>query len=117
LPCINSFISLTTQRADFPSEAAKISFKLYTLNDISFKLKIEVVGKLNGKKLKMQKLFPTEDTGTFNQYTVNLDQLSKYQPGVVVNHISIFVIETKNSTKDWRYWIDDFKVEYPINKQ
>jgi len=99
-----------------PPPNGKISFYFYTLNDVQFKLKIEVFGKLNGKKVKMQKWLPAEETGNFNKYTVNFNQLSKYQPGVVVNNISIFVIETKNSTQDWRYWIDDFKVEYPVKK-
>ncbi|MCF6174526.1 MAG: DUF4091 domain-containing protein [Victivallaceae bacterium] len=97
-----------------PPADGRISFNFYTLNDIQFKLKIEVFGKLNGKKVKMQKWFPSEETGMFNRYTVKFDQLSKYQPGVVVNGMAIFVIETKETRQDWRYWIDDFKVEYPL---
>lgn len=97
-----------------PPADGRISFNFYTLNDIQFKLKIEVYGKLNGKKVKMQKWLPSEETGMFNRYSVNFNQLSKYQPGVVVNSIAIFVMETKETKQDWRYWIDDFKVEYPL---
>jgi hypothetical protein len=65
----------------------------------------------------MQKWCPAEETGKFNHYTVNFNQLSKYQPGVVVNSMAIFVIEAEDTKQDWRYWIDDFKVEYPVKKQ
>jgi hypothetical protein len=97
-----------------PPPEGRISFNFYTLNDIQFRLKIEVLGSLNGSTVKMQKWFPAEDTGIFNNYSVDFNQLSDYQAGVVVSKISIYVVEDEDTQADWRYWIDDFKVEYPV---